>query len=583
MLPKKTFIITSGFILLITAVIFIIVYFIYFKEVENVLEISKIFPYNTAFFWGIDNIQPRADRIAKSQTKAELKKLGIDEYLQDLERIMDKEIFSLTGLHVKDWIKFVSEDAGFVIDYKHKQIVFIGAVRFSKKSKEFNDVLTNKVFNLKGSLWQIKKYDDMEYNLSDKGYIVCLYDNILIVSNDKDYFIELCDVLLKRSKSLAHNDLFVQTQMKLRYVGGYFSYINVNKVINKSELITFLFKKIFPLFGYDILKFLTTSMVNYLVSPDEVKAIGLSGDIIGEEIIQKAYIALANKNKTNLLLYFLSMKPFKLDIDKIISGKCIDFVIFYVEDMGKLYDKLEEQIQNINNAKMQLVFFLVPKFLESEGIDIKRDIVDLIGNQIVLYDYKIERKDRMGYLLSAEIKDMQIFKDTLVKFEKIYSNYSVKMQIEDYYDYKIYCNEVALRGDMNLCYAAGKGHLFIADDDQILKESIDIEMKKADSITKDIKYKNCKAKADKKSNFLLYSKGSIASLIIGEGSNQFKEAYEQRRIAEGMKILRESIEKSCGEISVGVSGDDGFVIKTFFPLSYIYALEVLFVKNLLTK
>lgn len=582
MLTKKTFII-SGFILLIMAVSFIILYFIYFKEVENVLEISKIFPYSTAFFWGIDNMQPRANRIATSQTKDELNKLGIDEYLQDLERIMDREIFALTGLHVKDWIKFVSEDAGFAIDYKNKHIAFAGAVKLNKKSNEYNEALSNKIFHLEGSRWQRKKYYKIEYNLSNKGYIVCIYKNIMIVSNDIDYFIELCDVLLKKSKSLAHNDLFVKTQTNLKYVGGYFSYINVNKVIIKHELITFLFKKIFPLFGYDILKFLKTSMVNYLVSPDEVKAIALSGDIIGEEIIQKAYIALSKKNKVNLLAYFLSLKPFRFDIDKIISRKCIDFIIFHVDDVNKLYEKLDEQIQDTKDTKIQLIFFLALKFLESEGIDIKRDIINLLDNQIVLYDYKIERKNRIGYLLGVKIKDGLKFKDALVKFEKIYSNYSIKIQNEDYYDYKIYCSEVALRGDMKLCYAASKDYLFIADDDKILKESIDIERKKVDSITKDIKYKNCKAKVDKKSNFLLYSKGSIASLIIGRGSKKLEGDYEQNRIKEAMKILQESIEKSCGEISVGSIGDDGFVIKTYFPLSYIYALEILFVKNLLNK
>jgi hypothetical protein len=322
-------------------------------------------------------------------------------------------------------------------------------------------------------------------------------------------------------------------------------------------------------------------MIRYLILDREIRDVGLSGEVVGEEVIQKAYILLSGNKEGSLMYEFLSTKPVELDIDRRVIADARDLCIIYIGDAVRLYDKFEERLKGIDDIKIQLMYAMGKKFLEYVGIDVKEDIIKTIGDQIVLFNYGGEELRRRNQtVVVMKLKDSEHFKRSLYKIEEVFSDYLVKVESENYKGVKIDC--VKGYGEVKMCYMIESNYFYLAMDSGVLKQSIDIIGDKRGSIVKDIRYSNCKSKVPKRGNFILYSRGTLAGRVVWMNELKRGESDNERDIEAAIRILRGNIEKECGEISYGRSKEDGFAIQSYFPLSYIYVLEILFMQNLLT-
>ncbi|OGF67402.1 MAG: hypothetical protein A2Y62_20325 [Candidatus Fischerbacteria bacterium RBG_13_37_8] len=584
MFERKSLIIIASLIILGISLALIIGYFILLKKAENVLEISKYFPYDTPIFFGIDNIQPRLKKIESSQTRIELQKQGLFDHFNIISRKNDNIMLERTGLRFNEWTDFIFRDAGIGIDYRDHKIVFLVALGIHKDSEDYSQMLETKLFAGSSKDQSIKKYNGIQYKISHKGTVICYYKTTLILSNNEAYFKEACDVIKKTNKSLAKNERFITTQQKLEYIGGYMGYINVEMMLRRPELFRFLLKKIASILNYDELIYL--QRLESILGLKDIEIIGGSGDIVGEDILQKTYIEYSGDKTKGIIPVFLSIKPENLDADRIIPQRCEDFIIMTFGDAGTLYEEIETIIMQNASQETQVKYIIFKGVAKMLGIELRNDFIDSLNHQAVLAIAPAEQVENNPYiknkmlLFAIKIKDKPKFSLFMKKLKTIYNDYSIVFTEEQYLNGIIYSLSRFQERGLPIFYGNNKDYFFLASDRSIIKDALSAYSGK-DSISKSIKYKNCRSKAGKKNNFIIYSKGTLARQMMRKNIVEMDvEQHNDLKIA--LNTLGLHMGRECGQISSGINKENEFVIQSYFPLSYIYIIYLMLMHGLVS-
>ncbi len=550
----------------------IISYFIIFKIEENALPISEIFPEDTPIFFGIDDISSQLKKINNSQTKLELEKLGFYNDLNSISKFADERLNRRLGISLTDIIKHIDRDAGIAFDLKDNKLSFLIAVKTKENALTFQNKLEKILF---GRTYSEKHYKNVVFKISEEGSVFCFYKNYFIYGNNEDFLKNLIDVINKEKKSLAENRLFLKIQKALEYNTGYLGFINLTSLNKKSLFVELLMKKVEYLFKIPAVYNLAFN--EDFIKITKIEAIGLSGNILGEEIIQKNCLLLPKNLKEKILKNLYNNNIEKLRIDKIISD---DFNYFIIGSFGNalsIYDFIKYLLmKNFPEGKNK--FYLIDKLFKAYEINFKRDFIGSLGKQLAIVQKK--EGDKLFFLIAIETKDdnkITLFLKKLnVLIEKKF--YGMKLRKFNIREASFFSLE-DLKGN-KLIYGRNKNYLYFSNYKGFIIKSIDA-YQGVNTILKNKEYKNCKSKVGDKNIFISYNKGyDFFSLYLGTAVFGDEERELKGNFISALNKIVETSEKECGQMKRGAISDDGFIIQSYSPLIYGYAFylkEMMFI------
>jgi len=570
---KSYFNIYLFFALIALSICVIIIYFIIFRIEENALPISEIFPENTPIFFGIDDISSQLKKINNSQTKLELEKLGFYNDLNNISKFVNESLYRRLGISLTDIIKHIDRDAGVSFDYKANKISFLIAVKAKGNDLLFQNKL-EKI--LLGRAYSEKQYKDATLKISEEGSIFCFYKNYFLYGNNEEFFKNIIDVVNKEKKSLGRNRLFLKVQKALEYNTGYLGFININSLNIRTSFIELLIKKtehffrVPPsyslIFNEDFLKI------------GKIEAIGFSGNILGEEIIQKNCLILPKDLKEKILKNLYHNNIEKLRIDKIISDDFNHFIIVSFGNALPIYDFIKYLLRKNFSAEEKDKSYLIEELFKIHGINFGRDFVSSLGNQLAIIQKR--KGDKLLFLIAIEIKDDNkltlFFKRFNILIEKNFSQVKLKkINIRKASFYLLH----DLKGD-ELIYGKNRNYFFISNYEEFIIKSIDANQG-INSILKNKEYKNCKSKAGGKNIFISYNKEyDFFSIYLGANTFGDNERKLRSSFISALNKIAETSERECGQMKRGTISNDGFIIQSYSPLIYGYAFylkEMMFI------
>ena len=579
MYERKTFIIGIIFILLALSIAIIVTYFIVYKSIENSLEITRFLPHDTPVFLGLDNIAAQLKKLEYTQTKAEFKKSGFYDNLEKIIQKVDVKIHQKTGFQLREWAQYIEKDAAIGIDSVNNKLVFIFAARIRKDKENYKETFIKFVFPGQPASAMNKSYEGISYGISSGGYIVAFYRNILFISNDEEYFKNVCEVIAKKQENLAHNRSFLKIQEKLEYVGGVLGFIDVRFIIRKPQAFHQLIRGIDSLVNVGILRY--AGYYNSVFGWENLDMIGMSSYIEGEEIIQKTFLLLSDTKKGGLLANVLHLKSAKLDIDKTISNEFSDFIIASIGDASKLYDAIENSIMNTSSKQNQFKFLIMTALVRGYGIDVKGDFITTLGDQVAvvfplkeLYKLGNGIPENIELMIIAKINDQAKMTLFLNRVKSVFLKHSIAVHEELFEKNIIYRVQVREQSDVKILYGKNKGYFFISSDGNMIKKAIEAANGK-DSITKDKAYANCKSKFGPRSNYIFVSRDMLGKRLLAR--REFSD-IEDIQLKESIELTINNIQstmwQACGQMSSGANTEDGLIIQTYYPLSYMYMIFI---------